>query len=580
MSAVTDAATVASPFKAGDRIRAIVRDLMGGWVIGSLFTVERDNDGPHIIDLKGARRDPNIKDNSGEFEKAALPCTAPARVAWGAEIQIDGKRRKRPDWLRKGDFVRWYRGDMGDHWWDANSPKGVDAFTLHWGGFYTIRLPANHPYYAATAKGFTYWPGGDCAPADADGGEVLARGGNIFRTYSDWRHGAAMHPNCEIIGYRKAYATLPAAEVIGKPISEWGAKIPLDGYRPDWLDDSDRFTRNGGPSWLVHQFAASDWMETEAIQLVPGHWAYEPIKRGFTPWAGGATAPADWDGGKALLRDGAIFMPTSKTHSNWQRGYAGDCARYADLDIIGYNHRAFAAPETPPAPTLSFSAADIADIVTNSGRLAERVKELLDANNGLVEEVRDIRRDFEKSQDDLATVTADRDEWVAAFRDLNSRFQRHEDAARKTLAMSAKAGAAWAAAAEAPEYVFGPWVNGGEFRAPVNAPYEWRCINGSQPYPGIKFNSGSLKPEIHEFRRAYRIGEWHDWDGTKAGPFEQGVTYNVDWGDAKSDRLFTAHSDQDWSIVKRFLPISAPAQPATIFPIISPSFFHLGAAAE
>ncbi len=58
----------------------------------------------------------------------------------------------------------------------------------------------------AEAAGMTYWPGGDAAPADWDGGPYLCRDGGLYhmRGY-DWRHGTnayAKTADWDRIGYR------------------------------------------------------------------------------------------------------------------------------------------------------------------------------------------------------------------------------------------------------------------------------------------------------------------------------------------------------------------------------------------
>lgn len=93
---------------------------------------------------------------------------------WGAEIEVNGVR---PDWLRDDDRVFTERG------WSCKDEYTTGDIT-NWFPGKAIRLPADHPYYTATEKGFTYWPGGDAAPADWDGGDVLLDDGEISSGYS------------------------------------------------------------------------------------------------------------------------------------------------------------------------------------------------------------------------------------------------------------------------------------------------------------------------------------------------------------------------------------------------------------
>lgn len=123
-------------------------------------------------------------------------------IVWGDRIAIDGK----PDWYR-GEQVKWL--DHAGPTFRAHEWDDADwAVVAHEGGF---RLPADHPYYLATSRGFTYWPGGDSAPADWDGGETLKRAGHTHLTADphgpDWRRGYNGDPDnmaeYDIIGYRK-----------------------------------------------------------------------------------------------------------------------------------------------------------------------------------------------------------------------------------------------------------------------------------------------------------------------------------------------------------------------------------------
>lgn len=111
-------------------------------------------------------------------------------IEWGAEIAVDGVR---PGWLRDEDRVSAWnairrRIGLGD---------GPDGYC--WDEVRGIVLPANHPYYLATSRGFTYWPGGESAPEDWDGGEVLCANGNTWDGKVNWTPGLYSSP----IGYRK-----------------------------------------------------------------------------------------------------------------------------------------------------------------------------------------------------------------------------------------------------------------------------------------------------------------------------------------------------------------------------------------
>jgi len=100
---------------------------------------------------------------------------------FGPVIPLDGKR---PDWLTDDDHVIAFEVFVDDR------PRA-------------LRLPAGHPYYAATEKGFKYWPGGEKAPADWDGEKVLLRDGGTCPGHSVTHWGTlASMPDAEIVGYR------------------------------------------------------------------------------------------------------------------------------------------------------------------------------------------------------------------------------------------------------------------------------------------------------------------------------------------------------------------------------------------
>lgn len=118
-------------------------------------------------------------------------------MQWGREIEVNGVR---PTWLRDDDRfeVKWHTCLPGNCWHRGS----IDTHTM------SIRLPANHWAYQALAAGFEPWPGGDAAPDDWDGGEVLLRHGGIVKS-TNWRHGADLPGGhrYDVIGYRKQKPT-------------------------------------------------------------------------------------------------------------------------------------------------------------------------------------------------------------------------------------------------------------------------------------------------------------------------------------------------------------------------------------
>lgn len=120
----------------------------------------------------------------------------------GPEIKIKGKR---PEWLKDDEKIGivWTHGTR----WD-NLYTPVKCVFGWEDSVEAIMLPADHPYYLATSKGFTYWPGGESAPDDWDGGDVLFRSGLRMSSPSSWSHpwsgenGTGV-TNYDVIGYRR-----------------------------------------------------------------------------------------------------------------------------------------------------------------------------------------------------------------------------------------------------------------------------------------------------------------------------------------------------------------------------------------
>lgn len=150
----------------------------------------------------------------------------------GSEISVDGM----PSWLGGDEKVkpRWDK----DNWYPdislaccVASPESVTA----------IRLRADHPYYLATSKGFTYWPGGESAPDDWDGGEVLLRHRGRYAGCAAWiGDGIRWHHvgiGDDIIGYRKrmepqqqdATPTRPSDELVERMVDVLQS-LTVSGY--------------------------------------------------------------------------------------------------------------------------------------------------------------------------------------------------------------------------------------------------------------------------------------------------------------------------------------------------------------
>jgi len=130
-------------------------------------------------------------------------------IEWGAEIAVDGKR---PEWLRDetGDLQVWSVSIDGYEDRNKLSHLSGDDGSENWFSpeagcnmVRAIKLPATHDYYKATSRGFTYWPGGESAPADWDGGEVLDVYRNVQKSSWIGRWSRKGEGYYDIIGYRK-----------------------------------------------------------------------------------------------------------------------------------------------------------------------------------------------------------------------------------------------------------------------------------------------------------------------------------------------------------------------------------------
>ena len=119
-------------------------------------------------------------------------------MEFGPEIAADNGGTKLP-WLDDEDEVMCY--------WSPETHSGpyLVHYVKGWNADFRIRLPADHPYYLATSKGFQYWPGGDVAPGDWDGGAVLLRHGveGMGINWSRDQYGRG-EEQTDIIGYRRA----------------------------------------------------------------------------------------------------------------------------------------------------------------------------------------------------------------------------------------------------------------------------------------------------------------------------------------------------------------------------------------
>lgn len=125
--------------------------------------------------------------------------------------------------------------------------RAATAELLHFDGEGDYQLRANHPYYLATSQGFAYWPGGDGAPADWDGGPVLLENGRVpmnglidpaTQWLPDTKDGWS-----RVIGYRRKVEA-PAVEA---PVV---ARNPRKA-RPIYPNGTRIFSEDHGLGWAI-----------------------------------------------------------------------------------------------------------------------------------------------------------------------------------------------------------------------------------------------------------------------------------------------------------------------------------------
>lgn len=114
---------------------------------------------------------------------------------------------KRPEWLRDGDVLK-----LTNYYGDWITPATEEIKGWAWKNIGAIRIPSDHPAVPClkwNAKHpelppFKPWLGGDAAPADWDGGDVLYFGGDVRTPFPGgipWIRDEPLD-EVEIIGYR------------------------------------------------------------------------------------------------------------------------------------------------------------------------------------------------------------------------------------------------------------------------------------------------------------------------------------------------------------------------------------------
>lgn len=137
-------------------------------------------------------------------------------IEWGAPIEVNGIR---PEWLNESNR-RPLQFQYGDLWHADPDDNEFPVACWEWSEITAIRLAVSHAAYTAINAGFVPWRGGDVAPVDWDGGEVMFRNGGRTNSPRSWTHpwngigAASERSDHDIIGYhRKAEPVAESAAI-------------------------------------------------------------------------------------------------------------------------------------------------------------------------------------------------------------------------------------------------------------------------------------------------------------------------------------------------------------------------------
>ena len=165
---------------------------------------------------------------------------------WGEAILTGGVK---PLWLRSNDVLQW-RTEYGSYlpiWYGQQIGVEYDSWNAwdseDWEVIYQIRLPANHPYYLATSKRYTYWAGDVNPPENVS--EDLMRYGKPFIIDNDsgflrWHH---INSGGDVIGYKvkeDVVDDIVVDDIAVDDIAEWAFKEAInrvnaeDTFGDDW----------------------------------------------------------------------------------------------------------------------------------------------------------------------------------------------------------------------------------------------------------------------------------------------------------------------------------------------------------
>jgi len=231
---------------------------------------------------------------------------------------------------------------------------------------------------------------------------------------------------------------------------------------------------------------------------------------------------------------------------------------------------------------VSLPGDSLAAMCSDADRMRARIDELLCANNDLVERRREAERRANGLQDtldntllELAEARRQRDDMGEGFLSMTAVSAHHLARAKRAEAIvhgiiRESESSDWSAFADevvpetrvaTPEWAFGPWVQVPDGGSPkITGPYQMRARSSGWVNPTIR--NGNPGGEWHgtDYRRAYRIGQWHVWDGSAECPRETGARVQFDCGYGESDPTHIGNREwASWRTVKRFRPL-APAQ--------------------
>ena len=147
---------------------------------------------------------------------------------------------------------------------------------------------------------------------------------------------------------------------------EWGPEIKVNGERPAWLADDDKFNWYG----CAYTGTNHQWEGVDSIRLPADHWAYDAIRAGFEPWGGGDSAPEDWDGGKVFVYD-----DTALDDAYHVRKITNVLCWKADSEpyvrIVGYRKRAQPKPDADTVTIPRMTEAEALDMWHESDEVAD-----------------------------------------------------------------------------------------------------------------------------------------------------------------------------------------------------------------